>query len=153
MDFSKVTRAVRKMLPLRYCGAVIVAAGTASRMGGIDQVMAQLGGEELILRSVRAFQNCDAIREIVVVTREDLIVEISRLCKEYRLDKVRKVIVGGAERTNSVRNGLREVRPDAQLIAIHDGARPLISWQVIDRVVRAANTYGAAAPAVPVRIR
>ena len=54
MDVSKLTNAVRKVLPLKYCGAVIVAAGTASRMGGIDKVMAKLGGEPMIVRTVRA---------------------------------------------------------------------------------------------------
>ena len=72
MDISKLTNTVRNLLPLRYCGAVIVAAGTASRMGGIDKVMAPLGGEPMIVRTVRTFQNCDAVREIVIVTREDV---------------------------------------------------------------------------------
>ena len=69
MELSKAARAARKVLPLKSCGAVIVAAGTASRMGGIDKVMAPLGGEPMIVRTVRAFQDCEAIREIVIVTR------------------------------------------------------------------------------------
>ena len=149
MDFSKVTRAVRKVLPLRYCGAVIVAAGTASRMGGIDKVMAQLGGEELILRSVRAFQNCDAIREIVVVTREDLIVKVMALCAQF--SKVKAVVAGGKDRPESVFNGLRALSSSVHLVAVHDGARPLVTEAVIDRTVRAANTFSAAAPGVPVK--
>ncbi len=149
MDFSKVTNAVRRVLPLRYCGAVIVAAGTASRMGGIDKVMAQLGGEELILRSVRAFQNCDAIREIVVVTREDLIVKVTALCAKF--PKVKAVVVGGKDRPESVSNGLRALSSAVRLVAVHDGARPLVTEAVIDRTVRAANTYSAAAPGVPVK--
>ena len=65
----KVTDLMRKTLPLKKCGAVIVAAGNASRMGGIDKVMAPLQGEPMIARTVRTFQNCDAISEIVIVTR------------------------------------------------------------------------------------
>ena len=61
MDITKVTRPARKLLKLQYCGAVIVAAGTASRMGGIDKVMAPLGGEPMIARTVRAFQDFDSI--------------------------------------------------------------------------------------------
>ena len=80
MEISKFTNAIRKVLPLRPCGAVIVAAGTASRMGGIDKVMAPLGGEPMIVRTVRTFQDCDAISEIVIVTRPDLLEEISRRC-------------------------------------------------------------------------
>ena len=72
MEVAKITKTARKLLPLKRCGAVIVAAGSASRMGGIDKVMAPLGGEPMIVRTVRAFQDCDAIRDIVVVTREDL---------------------------------------------------------------------------------
>lgn len=149
MDISKLTKAIRKVLPLKACGAVIVAAGTASRMGGIDKVMAPIGGEPMIVRTVRAFQNCDAIKQIIVVTRQDLIVPIMDLCHEF--DKVQAVLVGGSSRQESVEIGLGALSSDMKLVAVQDGARPLITWEVIDRTVRAANTYGAAAPAVPVK--
>lgn len=144
-----MTKTARKLLPLKRCGAVIVAAGSASRMGGIDKVMAPLNGEPMIARTVRTFQNCDAISEIVVVTREDLILPITSLCAD--MDKVKAVVAGGSSRQESVHLGLNALSDKCKLAAIHDGARPLISWQVIDRVVRAANTYGAAAPAIPVK--
>ena len=144
-----MTKTARKLLPLKHCGAVIVAAGSASRMGGIDKVMAPLNGEPMIVRTVRAFQNCDAISEIVVVTRQDLILPITSLCAQ--MDKVQAVVAGGSSRQESVHLGLNALSGKCKLAAIHDGARPLISWQVIDRVVRAANTYGAAAPAIPVK--
>ena len=149
MKITSLSRKIRKALPLRYCGAVIVAAGTASRMGGIDKVMAPLNGEPMILRTARTFQQCDAIREIVIVTREDLILPIMGLCAG--LDKVKKVVVGGSDRSESVRNGLNALSSQVQLVAVQDGARPLITPQVIDRTVRAAHTYGAAAPGVPVK--
>lgn len=149
MDITKVTRPARKLLKLKTCGAVIVAAGSASRMGGIDKVMADLGGEPMILRTVRAFQNCDAIASIVIVTREDLIQPIAGLCRDMK--KVVAVVAGGGSRQESVHLGLNALPKGTKLAAVHDGARPLISWQIIDRVVRAANTYGAAAPAIPVK--
>ena len=149
MDITKVTKPARRLLKLKRCGAVIVAGGSASRMGGIDKVMAKLGGEPLIRHSLRAFQECDAVSEIVVVTREDLIVQMTNLCKDF--PKVTAVVAGGKTRQESVHNGLNTLSNKVKLAAIHDGARPLITWQVIDRVVRAANTYGAAAPAVPVK--
>ena len=149
MDMTKVTKPARKLLPLKYCGAVIVAAGSASRMGGIDKVMAQLKGEPMILRTVRTFQECDAVREIVIVTREDLIIPISNLCKD--MPKVKAVVVGGKSRQESVHLGLNALSSKVKLAAVHDGARPLITWQVIDRTIRAAHTYGAAAPAIPVK--
>ena len=149
MDITKLTKPARKLLPLKTCGAVIVAAGTASRMGGIDKVMAPLGGEPMIAKTVRTFQNCDAVSEIVIVTREDLIVPITNLCKD--MPKVTTVVCGGKSRQESVNLGLNALSGKIKLAAVHDGARPLITWQVIDRAIRAANTYGAAAPAIPVK--
>ena len=149
MDITKVTKPARKLLKLKYCGAVIVAAGSASRMGGIDKVMAPLLGEPMVLRTVREFQNCDAIREIVVVTRPDLILPIMSLVQG--MDKVKAVVAGGDSRQESVNLGLNALSEKVKLVAVQDGARPLITWQVIDRTVRAANTYGAAAPAIPVK--
>jgi len=149
MKLTDLTRLGRKALKLKYCGAVIVAAGSASRMGGIDKVMAPLGGEPMILRTVRTFAQCDAIREIVVVTRPDLLTVIMGLCKDF--EKVTAVVAGGSSRPESVMNGLNALSSKVRLAAIQDGARPLITWQVIDRTVRAANTYGAAAPVVPVK--
>lgn len=149
MKMTDITRPVRKLLPLKTCGAVIVAAGTASRMGGIDKVMADLGGVPMILRTVRAFQECDPISEIVIVTREDLVEEITAMTAE--MDKVKAVVVGGKTRQESVSKGLAALSDKVKLAAIQDGARPFASWQMIDRVVRAANTYSAAAPAIPVK--
>lgn len=149
MNISKLTRLGRRALPLKRCGAVIVAAGSASRMGGIDKVMAVLGGEPMIARTVRAFQQCGAISDIVIVTRPDLIRPISALCAQ--MDKVRMVVAGGQSRQESVALGLNALPKGVELAAVHDGARPLITDAVIDRTVRAANSYGAAAPAVPVK--
>lgn len=149
MNISKYTCVARKVLKLRPTGAVIVAAGSASRMGGIDKVMAPLKGEPMIVRTVRAFQECDCIREIVVVTRPDLIVPIMDLCHDF--SKLKIVLSGGNTRQASVEIGLGAMSDAIELVAVHDGARPLITWQVIDRAVRAANTYFAAAPAIPVK--
>jgi len=149
MKISKVTDGIRKVLPLKYCGAVIVAAGTASRMGGIDKVMAELEGEPMILRTVRTFQTCEAIKEIIIVTREDLILPITNLCAG--MDKVKAVVLGGSSRQESVERGLSALSDKVKLAAVQDGARPLITHAVIDRTVRAAHSYGAAAPAIPVK--
>ena len=149
MNISKYTKPIRKLLPLRRCGAVIVAAGSASRMGGIDKVMAELRGEPMIVHTVRSFQNCDAIKEIVIVTREDLILPITGLCRGF--DKVTAVVVGGSSRQASVALGMNALSGNCQLAAIQDGARPLVTWELIDRVVRAAHSYHAAIPVIPVK--
>lgn len=149
MDITKLIRPARKMLKLKTCGAVIVAAGSASRMEGVDKIMADLGGKPVIFRTAEAFQNCDAVSEIVVVTREDLILPVADLLHD--MCKVRAVVAGGRTRQESVMLGLNSLSEKAELAAVHDGARPLASWQLIDRVIRAANTYGAAVPGVPVK--
>ena len=149
MEIGKVTGAARKVLPLKNCGAVIVAAGSAARMGGIDKVMAELNGEPMIARTVRAFQECACIRSIVVVTRPDLIMAVTKLCRD--MDKVTAVVAGGATRQESVGLGLNALPRGTALAAVHDGARPLVSAAVIDRTVRAAHAFGAAAPAIPVK--
>ena len=149
MKITKVTRKIRNLLPLKACGAVIVAAGSATRMGGIDKIMAALDEEPMILRTVRAFQQSDVIRQIVIVTRPDLIVPVMDLCSGF--GKVRAVVAGGEDRAASVQAGLQALSGDMKLVAVHDGARPFVSWQVIDRTVRAANTYAAAAPGIAVK--
>lgn len=149
MKMNDITRKIRRVLPLGNCGAVIVAAGSASRMEGIDKVMAELNGEPMVLRTVRAFQESDVIRSIVIVTRPDLVETIRQLCAG--MDKVRAVVPGGSSRQESVEAGLNALPCGTVLAAVHDAARPLISHAVIDRTVRAAHTYSAAAPAIPVK--
>ncbi len=146
---NPISKVLRKILPLQYCGAVIVAAGSATRMGGIDKTFADLAGEPVLLRSVRAFADCDCIKEIVVVVRADKLDEAAALCAD--IPKVIAVIAGGEDRPASVRNGLGALSKKARLAAIHDGARPLVTMEVIDRTVRAAHSYGAAAPGIPVK--
>lgn len=149
MTLKDAANRVRKVLPTQYCGAVIVAAGSASRMGGIDKVMAPLGGEPMILRTVRAFEDCEVVKEIVIVTREDLMGPIAELCSGFT--KIRSVVQGGSSRQESVKLGLLALSKEVRLAAVHDGARPLVSGELIDKVIRAAHSYGAAAPAIPVK--
>ena len=131
--------------------AVVVAAGSARRMEGIDKVLTTLGELPVLVHTLRVFQQCPDIAEIVVVTREDLMVEVGSICQDFALTKVSKVIKGGKERIHSVQAGLREVREDAELIAIHDGARPLLPPDVLEEVLHRAAQTGAAAPAVAVK--
>lgn len=145
----KISKLAGKLIKTKTCGAVIVAAGSASRMGGIDKVMAPLKGEPMIVHTIRAFENSDVIKEIVIVTRQDLIKPISTFCRDFR--KVTCIVEGGADRPASVRMGLKALSKKVKLAAIQDGARPLVTHEVIDRTVRAAHSYGAAAPAIPVK--
>ena len=132
------------------CSAVVVAAGSSTRMG-MDKLMLPLDETPVIVYTLRAVQAAPSVGEIILVTREDLIVPMSQLCQDYAISKVTKVVRGGASRTQSVRLGTLEVSGDAQVIAIHDGARPFVSAEVIERVVAQAMETGAAAPALPVK--
>ena len=133
-----------------YCSAVVVAAGSSTRMGR-DKIMLELADIPVIVHTLRALEECQSIHEIIVVTREDLLVPVSKLCADYVLTKVRKVVVGGATRAQSVYKGIQEVSEQAKLIAIQDGARPLVSQDVLQEVIQAAGKCGAAAPAIPVK--
>ena len=128
-----------------HCSAVIVAAGSSKRMGS-DKIMANLGGMPVLARTLMAFQNSNLVDEIIVVTRVDRIEEIAEACQKYEISKVSKVVCGGATRMESALAGVSEINPKAKLVAIHDGARPLVSDLIIKRTVYAAKEFMSAVP-------
>ena len=131
-------------------GAVIVAAGTSSRMGGIDKVFAQLGGEPLLAKIVTVFQNCPPVDRIVIVLARKSLAQGRKLVKDYGWSKVVAVCAGGLRRQDSVREGLRRLA-DCDWVVIHDGARPFVDADLIQRGLIAARQSGAAIAAVPVK--
>ena len=139
----------RQRLLHPYCAAILVAAGTARRMGGRDKILLPLDGRSALSRCLQTFNRNAVVDEIVVVTRPELLEPVSRLCAHY--PKARMVVPGGASRTDSVLLGLEAVSQQAQLVAVHDGARPLVPDEVITKAVRKAAKFGAAAPAIPVK--
>ena len=154
MKFSEGLRkglAIREKLGRPYCAAVIVAAGTASRMQGIDKILCPMGNYPLLLYTLIPFQNSDSVDEIVIVTREDLMLPIGDLCRREGMHKVTRIVKGGASRTESVLEGLHAADPKADLVAIHDGARPFLPPEVLEHTIETARTRGAAAPAIPVK--
>ena len=143
--------ALRKKHPeVPFCTAVVPAAGTSTRMEGQDKMLLELGRRPVLVLTLQALEACPLIHEIVVVIREDLVVPVSRLCRDFGLEKVSKVVTGGATRTLSVLAGIRSSDPEAALIAVHDGARPFVTQEVLEEVIRKAAVCGAAAPAIPV---
>ena len=129
------------------CSAVIVAAGNSQRMG-FDKIMTELAGLPVLVRTLRAFQQSELVDEIIVVTRMDKIEETAELCRSYGIDKISRVVCGGKTRMESALAGVSEVRRGAKLIAIHDGARPLVTQDVILRAIYAANDYMSAVPVI-----
>jgi len=136
--------------PKVSCAAVIPAAGSSSRMG-LNKLMYELNGMPVLVRTLSVFQKSAFIDEIIVVTRETEVDEITTLCKQYGLSKVKQVVVGGTTRTESVLNGVRAVSKNSDLVAIHDAARPFLTERVLSECISAAKTYHAAAPAVAMK--
>lgn len=148
-NLLRKAQSVKQKLAHPYTAAIIVAAGSASRMGGVDKIFAPIAKLPVICRTLAAFNNHPLIDEIVVVTRPDVLERMSRVCVAY--EKVHIVVAGGASRAESVQKGLAAVSEAAQLVAVHDGARPLIPASVITGAVTRAAKFGAAAPAIPVK--
>lgn len=131
-----------------HCSVVVVAAGSSERMGG-DKMLMTLGAKPVIIRTLMAFQKSPMVDDIVVVTKREKITAIADMIKLYDITKVTQVISGGATRVESSLAGVSAVRRGAKLIAIHDGARPLVSQELIERVVKEANEHISAVPVLP----
>ena len=133
------------------CAALVAAAGSSSRMGGVNKLLQPLDGIPVLARTLTALQMARRIDEIVVAAREEDFLEISRLCRTYGITKCTKVIRGGESRAHSVLLAALEAGEDMELLAVQDGARPLVTPELIDAVAEAAARTGAAAPAVAVK--
>jgi 2-C-methyl-D-erythritol 4-phosphate cytidylyltransferase len=127
--------------------AIIVAAGESKRMGGIDKMLAELSGEPILTRATRPFQECNLIDQIVVVVSGEKENRCRSLVTGKEWSKVTDVCVGGERRQDSVAAGLKQLE-DFEWVVIHDGARPLVTVDLIERGLEAAGETGAAATAV-----
>jgi len=130
-------------------GAIIVAAGEGRRMEGVDKVFAPLGGEPILMRATRAFQKCPLIHQIVVVVSGENEEKCRHLVGKGEWSKVSDVCLGGKRRQDSVAAGLKQLR-DCDWVVVHDGSRPMVTVDLIERGLEAAVETGAAAAAVPV---
>lgn len=132
------------------CTAVIVAAGSSTRMG-MDKMFLPMAGIPVLARTLMQFERCKSVSEIIVVAREDKIVPVANLCKEYGITKTSKVLRGAETRLGSSAAGVFQADRGSALIAISDGARPLVTPELITAVVEMAKRTRAAALAVPVK--
>ena len=130
-------------------GAVIVAAGNSRRMGGVDKVLASLGGKSLLAWTVYAFQECNLVDQIVLILSEQNIEHSRRLVTEQGWSKVSDICLGGRRRQDSVAVGLKCLK-DCDWVIIHDGVRPFVTVDLISSGLEAAKETGAAIAAVPV---
>ena len=134
-----------------FCSAIVPAAGASSRMGGGNKLLAPLGGIPVLGRTVSVLAQSDRISEIVVATREEDLLAVADICRAHVSGKPVKVVRGGKTRLESVMAALAECDERADLVAIHDGARPLVTVPMIDAAIQQARSSYAAAPAVPVK--
>ncbi len=130
-------------------GAIVVAAGTGRRMGGVEKIFANLAGKPLLAHTVDVFQRCPAIDQVVIVLSKERLDEGWRLVKEHCWSKVTEVCPGGAQRQDSVKEGVKRLS-GCQWVVIHDGARPCLSQGLIEEGLNEARQSGAAIPALPV---
>ena len=133
-----------------FCTAIVAAAGRSERMNGENKLLMDLAGEPVLVRTLRALDQATLVDEIIVAAREDLLLEVADMCSRAALTKPVRVVKGGDSRTASVLAAAAEADPKAELLAVHDGARPLIRPEMIDELIRQGGATNAVAPAVPV---
>jgi 2-C-methyl-D-erythritol 4-phosphate cytidylyltransferase len=130
-------------------GAVIVAAGKSQRMGGVDKMLALLGDKPVLARVIDVFQGCNSIDQIIVVLSQENLEPGQQLVDKGEWSKVSDVCPGGERRQDSVVAGLNRLS-QCDRVVIHDGARPLVTVDLIEQGLEAAQETGAAVAAVPV---
>ena len=125
--------------------AIIVAGGSSRRMG-LDKTFALLDGRPVVAYAIAAFEATPSVNEIILVGREERLGELLELAASENFRKVTKVVAGGVHRQDSVANGLKVLRDDAQFVAVHDAARPLVRPEQIEAVFAQARKNGSGGP-------
>ena len=140
LNFSKKSKTV---------SAIIVAAGSGTRMKiPTRKQLVEINDMPVIAHTLTAFENADIIDEIIIVTKEEDILIMWDIAREFKISKVTEIVKGGATRTESVKNGLNASK--GEIVAIHDGVRPCIKSDYIEKTVKKAIETGAAALGCPV---
>ena len=136
---------------LMNTSVVIVCAGNSTRMGGVNKILLPLGDRLVIGVTMQAFQKCESVSEIVIVARESDIPAIKSEAEAAGITKLAACTTGGKTRQESVINGIKMISKEAELVAVHDGARPLVKPEHIEKVIRDASVFGGATLGVPVK--
>ena len=130
---------------------IIVCAGNSTRMGGVNKILLPLGDRLVIGVTMQAFQKCESVSEIIIVARETDIPAIRAEAEAAGITKLKECTTGGDTRQASVINGVRCISKGTELIAVHDGARPLVKPEHIERTIKDASVFGGATLGVPVK--
>ncbi len=135
-----------------FCSAIVLGAGNGTRMqSSVRKQFIEIAGKPIIVHTLEAFEGCDAVDEVILVISGEDIVFAQDLVKTFGLYKVTKIVAGGKRRQDSVLCGLKEISPQAELVAVHDGARPMIQPSDITKVIQEADASGAASLGVKVK--
>ena len=145
-DFIKKLKQKRKP----FVSAVVAAGGTGTRMGE-NKLLMDLCGMPVLAHTLLALEKCEMIDEIVISAHKDSVLEYSQLAKKYGIKKLKSVVTGGENRSISVFKGISAVSENCRFVAIHDGARPFITNEEIEKVISKAFYTGAATASVPVK--
>lgn len=132
--------------------AVIVAAGKGRRMGTeISKQFLPLCGKEILAHTVEKFEKAACIRDIILVTGGDALQDVRQMAQEYGWKKIISVTEGGRERQDSVFLGLQQVPQDTEIVLIHDGVRPFVTEEILERSIAAAKETGGCVAGVPAK--
>ncbi len=131
--------------------AIIVAAGSGTRFNSQrPKQFLEVLGKPVIIHTIERFEDCPDVSEIILVLAEEEIAEFSESVKKYNFTKLRSIVAGGGSRAQSVLNGFAAVDPATNVVAVHDGARPLVTSSEIGVTIRRAAEDGAACLVAPV---
>jgi len=131
--------------------AILVAAGKGTRMGAkVDKLFLEVAGRPVVAHTWQRFNDADCIREIILVVRKGALPMFEKLAVKFKFQKPFRIVVGGAQRQDSVWNGLKALSPATEIVAIHDAARPCVSEELIAATIKRAGETGAAVAAQPV---
>lgn len=128
---------------------IILSAGNSTRMGGVNKQLAKIDGVPVFILSALAFEKCERVGEIIIVAPKDDCAKFEKLAVNFGVEKLSCVTEGGNSRFQSMKNALDKVSQEAEFVAFHDGARPLITAQSIEKVLDGAEEYGAAIAGIP----
>ena len=130
--------------------AIIVAAGSFTRMEGVNKQLAEISGIPVIVRTLMAFENSSLVSGIILVVRPDDVFSMQLLTEKYGITKLTDIVCGGNCRQESVVKGLSRISVTAEKVLIHDGARPLVDGDTIERVAKGLDRFSAVTCAVPI---
>lgn len=151
MSLIKKNKKINPTASKPFVTAIIVAAGNSTRMDGVNKQFLLIDGVPVLVRTLLAFSDCELIDEIIVAAREEDIPKMFAMLRDYEIQKVTDIVKGGSTRQESVLNAVKRSAPESEFLAIHDGARPLVTEKIIEDTVKTAFETGAAATGVRVK--